>query len=83
MTASRLPLVAYFSMEYGLHECLPIYSGGLGVLAGDHLKTASDLGLPLVGVGLAYAEGYFRQALNAAQTPQQLYDAIVQQENSL
>jgi starch phosphorylase len=57
--------IAYFSMEYGLHECLPIYSGGLGVLAGDHLKTASDLGLPLVGVGLAYAEGYFRQALNA------------------
>ena len=53
--------IAYFSMEYGLHECLPIYSGGLGVLAGDHLKTASDLGLPLVGVGLAYAEGYFRQ----------------------
>jgi starch phosphorylase len=57
--------IAYFSMEYGIHECLPIYSGGLGVLAGDHLKTASDLGLPLVGVGLAYAEGYFRQALNA------------------
>ena len=56
--------IAYFSMEYGLHECLPIYSGGLGVLAGDHLKTASDLGLPLVGVGLAYAEGYFRQVLN-------------------
>ena len=51
-------------MEYGIHECLPIYSGGLGVLAGDHLKTSSDLGLPLVGVGLAYAEGYFRQALN-------------------
>ncbi|HLK38081.1 MAG TPA: alpha-glucan family phosphorylase [Polyangiaceae bacterium] len=57
--------IAYFSMEYGIHECLPIYSGGLGVLAGDHLKTASDLGLPLVGVGLAYAEGYFRQSLNA------------------
>ena len=56
--------IAYFSMEYGLHECLPIYSGGLGVLAGDHLKTASDLGLPLVGVGLAYAEGYFRQVLS-------------------
>jgi len=55
--------IAYFSMEYGLHESLPIYSGGLGVLAGDHLKTASDLGLPLVGVGLAYGEGYFRQAL--------------------
>ncbi|MGH7437054.1 MAG: alpha-glucan family phosphorylase, partial [Polyangiaceae bacterium] len=57
--------IAYFSMEYGIHECLPIYSGGLGVLAGDHLKTASDLGLPLVGVGLAYAEGYFRQVLNS------------------
>ncbi|MDP8999901.1 MAG: alpha-glucan family phosphorylase [Myxococcota bacterium] len=57
--------IAYFSMEYGLHECLPVYSGGLGVLAGDHLKTASDLGLPLVGVGLAYTEGYFRQVLNA------------------
>lgn len=56
--------IAYFSMEYGLHESLPIYSGGLGVLAGDHLKTASDLGLPLVGIGLAYAEGYFRQFLN-------------------
>ncbi|MBX3192746.1 MAG: alpha-glucan family phosphorylase [Labilithrix sp.] len=55
--------IAYFSMEYGLHESLPIYSGGLGVLAGDHLKSASDLGLPLVGVGLAYAEGYFRQTL--------------------
>ncbi len=57
--------VAYFSMEYGLHESLPIYSGGLGVLAGDHLKTASDLGLPLYAIGLAYAEGYFRQALSA------------------
>ncbi len=56
--------IGYFSMEYGLHESLPIYSGGLGVLAGDHLKTASDLGLPLVAVGLAYAEGYFRQVLN-------------------
>jgi starch phosphorylase len=56
--------IAYFSMEYGLHQALPIYSGGLGVLAGDHLKTASDLGLPLVGIGLAYAEGYFRQVLN-------------------
>jgi glycogen phosphorylase len=61
---SATATIAYFSMEFGLHESLPIYSGGLGVLAGDHLKTASDLGLPLVGVGLAYAEGYFRQALN-------------------
>ncbi len=53
--------IAYFSMEFGLHEMLPIYSGGLGILAGDHLKEASDLGLPLVGVSLMYAEGYFSQ----------------------
>jgi starch phosphorylase len=57
-------LVAYFSMEFGLTECLPIYSGGLGVLAGDHLKSASDLNLPMIGVGLMYQEGYFRQYLN-------------------
>jgi len=55
--------IAYFSMEFGLHETLPIYSGGLGVLAGDHLKEASDLGLPLVGVGLLYDEGYFSQRI--------------------
>jgi glycogen phosphorylase len=55
---------AYFSMEFGLHEKLPIYSGGLGVLAGDFLKEASDLGLPLVGVGLMYAEGYFSQRIS-------------------
>ena len=59
-------LVAYFSAEFGITECLPIFAGGLGVLAGDHLKAASDLGLPLVGVGLLYQEGYFRQYLNAA-----------------
>jgi starch phosphorylase len=57
--------IAYFCAEFGLHESLPIYSGGLGILAGDHLKAASDLGVPLVGVGLLYARGYFRQALNA------------------
>ncbi len=56
--------IAYFSMEFGLHECLPIYSGGLGVLAGDHMKSASDLGLPLVGVGLFYHHGYFQQFLS-------------------
>ena len=56
--------VAYFSMEFGLSEALPIYSGGLGILAGDHLKTASDLGLPVTGVGLLYQQGYFRQLLN-------------------
>lgn len=57
--------IAYFSAEFGITESLPIYSGGLGVLAGDHLKAASDLGLPLVGVGFLYQKGYFRQALNA------------------
>jgi starch phosphorylase len=57
--------IAYFSAEFGITECLPIYSGGLGVLAGDHLKSASDLGLPLVAVGFLYQRGYFRQSLNA------------------
>ena len=56
--------VAYFSAEFGLHESLPIYSGGLGVLAGDHIKSASDLDIPLVGVGLFYGQGYFRQRLD-------------------
>jgi glucan phosphorylase len=54
-------LIAYFSAEYGLTECLPIYSGGLGVLSGDHLKSSSDCDLPLVGVGLLYQQGYFRR----------------------
>jgi glycogen phosphorylase len=58
------PLVAYFSMEYGLLDCKPIYSGGLGVLSGDHLKAASDSDIPLVGVGLLYQKGYLTQALN-------------------
>jgi glycogen phosphorylase len=58
------PLIAYFSAEFGLTECLSIFAGGLGILAGDHLKSASDLGLPLVGVGLLYQQGYFRQYLN-------------------
>ena len=57
--------VAFFSPEYGITECMAVYSGGLGVMAGDHLKAASDLGLPLVGVGLLYQEGYLRQHLNA------------------
>lgn len=56
--------IAYFSMEFGIHESVPVYSGGLGVLAGDHLKSASDLGMPLVGVSLMYRQGYFRQYLN-------------------
>ncbi|OPX79812.1 MAG: Carbohydrate phosphorylase [Methanosaeta sp. PtaB.Bin039] len=58
-----LSLVAYFSMEFGLGESLPVYSGGLGILAGDFLKTASDLGVPVVGMGLLYQQGYFRQVI--------------------
>ena len=62
--ALRSRPIAYFCMEFGIHESLPIYSGGLGILAGDHLKAASDLGVPLVGVGLLYHEGYTSQVLN-------------------
>ena len=62
---ARLGGVAYFSMEFGLSEALPLYSGGLGVLAGDHLKTASELGVPVTGIGLLYQQGYFRQGLDA------------------
>jgi len=69
----RVRPVAYFSAEFGLHESLPIYSGGLGVLAGDHLKSASDLGVPLVGVGLFYAKGYFDQRLDANGRQQEAY----------
>jgi starch phosphorylase len=64
-------LIAYFSMEYGLVECMPIYSGGLGVLSGDHLKASSDAGIPLVGVGLLYQKGYLQQALNPDGWPQE------------
>ena len=66
--------VAYFSAEFGIAACLPIYSGGLGILAGDHLKTASDMGLPLAGVGLAYRVGYFHQYLNIDGWQQERYD---------
>jgi starch phosphorylase len=65
--------VAYFSMEFGLHESLGIYSGGLGVLAGDHCKAASDLGLPMVGVGLLYQSGYFRQTVDADGFQQHIF----------
>lgn len=57
-------VVAYFSMEFGLHECIPIYGGGLGILAGDFLKAASDMGLPIIGIGLIYKFGYFAQRIN-------------------
>lgn len=66
-------VVAYFSAEFGLTECLPTYAGGLGILAGDYLKSASDLGLPLVGVGLLYQGGYFGQYLNADGWQQETY----------
>jgi len=65
--------IAYLSFEFGIDECLPIYSGGLGVLAGDHLKSASDLGVPLVAVGLAYTHGYFTQYLNMDGWQQEVY----------
>jgi starch phosphorylase len=61
----RQPKIAYFCAEYGISECMPIYSGGLGMLSGDHLKSASELDVPLVAVGLLYQQGYFRQRLNA------------------
>ena len=68
------PIAAYFSMEFGIHPSLPIYSGGLGVLAGDHMKSASDLGVPLVGVGLLYTHGYFTQSLSADGWQQEKYE---------
>lgn len=72
-TNSPLKSVAYFSPEFGLSEALPQYSGGLGVLAGDHLKAATQLGIPIVGVGLFYRQGYFRQELNAEGWQQERY----------
>jgi starch phosphorylase len=68
--------VAYFSAEFGLHESLPVYSGGLGVLAGDHIKSASDMGIPLVAVGLFYNQSYFRQRLSADGLQQEQYLAV-------
>jgi starch phosphorylase len=66
-------LIAYFSAEFGLIECLPVYSGGLGVLSGDHLKSSSDCNIPLVAVGLLYQQGYFRQVLNPDGWQQERY----------
>ncbi len=68
--------VAYFSAEFGLHESLPIYSGGLGILSGDHCKAASDLGLPFVGVGFLYPQGYFRQLINAQGEQEALHEKL-------
>ncbi|MBI4615854.1 MAG: alpha-glucan family phosphorylase [Planctomycetes bacterium] len=68
------PEIGYFCAEFGIAECLPFYAGGMGILAGDHLKTASDLGIPLVAVGLAYRQGYFRQRLDAEGNQLDLYE---------
>ena len=70
---SKKDVIAYFSMEYGMDVSLPIYSGGLGILSGDHMKTSSDMGLPLVGIGLLYRQGYFTQVLNADGFQQESY----------
>ncbi|MDV2991061.1 MAG: Glycogen phosphorylase [Chroococcidiopsis sp. SAG 2025] len=77
---SRQNPIAYFCAEFGIHESLPVYSGGLGILAGDHLKSASDLGVPLIGVGLLYRQGYFRQRLNRSGWQEDYYiDNVFQQ----
>ncbi len=68
--------IAYFSAEFGLHECLPIYSGGLGVLSGDHTKAASDLGLPFIGVGFLYPQGYFKQVISAEGVQEAIYTKV-------
>ncbi|MCW2694815.1 MAG: glgP [Mycobacterium sp.] len=68
--------IAYYSMEYGITEVLPQYSGGLGILAGDHLKTASDLGIPIIGLGLLYQAGYFVQSLNREGWQQERYPGL-------
>lgn len=74
VNANDKPYIAYFSAEFGLTDCLQIYSGGLGILSGDHLKAASDLGIPLIGVGLCYKEGYFQQYLTADGWQQERYE---------
>src|SRR3954463_15112758 len=68
--------IAYFSMEFGIEESLPIYSGGLGVLAGDHLKAAAELGVALVGVGLLYRGGYFTQGIDDAGRQTEEYERV-------
>ena len=73
---NKQDLIAYFSAEYGLDEILPIYSGGLGILSGDHLKSASDLGIPLVAVGLLYKNGYFNQKINGYGQQESEYNNI-------
>ena len=69
-------IIAYFSAEFGMHESLPIYSGGLGILSGDHMKTASDMGIPIVGIGLMYNQGYFIQRLNGDGWQEAIYNTV-------
>ena len=69
-------VIAYFSAEFALHQSLPIYAGGLGVLAGDHCKEASDLGVPLVGVGFMYPQGYFHQHLSPEGWQEESYEKL-------
>src|SRR5438105_11540170 len=76
VAADPTQLVAYFSAEFALHQSLPIYAGGLGVLAGDLCKEASDLGVPLVGVGFMYPQGYFRQRISAEGWQQEVYERL-------
>jgi starch phosphorylase len=68
--------IAYFSAEFALHQSLPIYAGGLGVLAGDHCKEASDLGIPLIGVGFMYPQGYFHQSVSPEGWQQEIYERL-------
>src|SRR5258708_23942656 len=68
--------IAYFPAEFGLHESLPIYSGGLGILSGDHCKEASDLGLPFIGVGFLYPQGYFHQRITRDGVQEASYDKL-------
>jgi starch phosphorylase len=78
--ASLSPDIAYFSMEFGFHESLPIYAGGLGILAGDHIKSASDLKIPLVGVGLFFHQGYFHQEIDEEGRQKEFYEELVPAE---
>src|SRR5207237_8347251 len=71
---------AYFSAEFGLHTSLPIYSGGLGILAGDHCKEAADLGIPLLGVGFVYPQGYFHQRIQADGWQEDIYELLQRTE---
>ena len=73
---NKKDVIAYFSAEYGLDQILPIYSGGLGILSGDHLKSASDLGIPIVAVGLLYRNGYFTQYINGKGNQETEYKDI-------